>query len=107
MNSVGTYGWSFNRNGLLTRGDKLMLYRQLLTLPLQTISERLGKIGIWGRPPLDAEVSIIPIPDSAIAREAEEYGAQMYGSTLNLHCLRTYFWGALIGKARQPSKGKP
>ncbi len=99
MNSVGTYGWSFKRNGLLTRGDKLMLYRQLLSLQLQTISERLAKIGIWGRPPLDADVSIIPIPDSAIVREAEEYAAQMYSSTLNLHCLRTYFWGALMGKA--------
>ena len=99
MNSVGTYKWSFDRNGLLTRGDKLTLYRQLLSLQLQTIAEKLAKIGIWGRPPLDADVSIIPIPDSAIAREAEEYAAQMYSSTLNLHCLRTYFWGALIGKA--------
>lgn len=99
MNLVGTYKWSFERNGLLTRGDKLILYRQMLSLQLQTISERLAKIGIWGRPPLDADVSIIAIPDSAIAREAEEYAAQMYGSTLNLHCLRTYFWGALIRKA--------
>ena len=99
MNSVGTYKWSVDRNGLLTGGARLMLYRQLLNLQLQTIAERLAKMGIWGRPPLDADVSTIPIPDSAMAREAEEYAAQMYGSTLNLHCLRTYFWGALIGKA--------
>ena len=35
MNSVGTYKWSFDRNGLLTRGDKLMLYRQLLLIRLK------------------------------------------------------------------------
>ena len=83
MNSVGTYKWSFDRNGLLTGGDRFMLYRQMLNLQLQTIAERLAKMGIWGRPPLDADVSTIPIPDSAMAREAEEYAAQMYGSTLN------------------------
>ena len=99
MSSVGTYRWSVAREGLLTRSDKFMLYRQLVSLQLQTLAERLAKMGLWGRPPLDADVSTISIPDSVIAREAEELAAEMYGPALNLHCLRTYFWGMLLGKA--------
>ena len=97
--AVGTRRWSLATGGLLSRTARLSLYRQMLKAQMADIAARIAGMGFWRKPSLDVDVSSIPVPDSAMARAAEEFAADVYGRALNLHCLRTYFWGALLGKA--------
>lgn len=45
------------------------------------------------------DLSDIRIPDSRLAREADDYMQQLSPELLINHCYRTFFWGALLAQA--------
>ena len=45
------------------------------------------------------DVDSLPIPDSSIAKEAEELCRETSSPMLVNHCLRTYAWGMILGRS--------
>jgi hypothetical protein len=67
----------------------------LRTAPAQ-LRQRLG---LGNRHAFSFDPSELPIPDSAVAKEAEELCREASSQLLVNHCLRTYVWGMILGKS--------
>ncbi|KIC45912.1 hypothetical protein RA28_09645 [Ruegeria sp. ANG-S4] len=98
MSTVGTASWAYKSDGILTWGQYLGLHKQLVTLQLKEAGAWLAAKGIIGKKPLQFDVDEIVIPDSAIARKADELVRDVSSAPLHSHCVRTYVWGYLLGK---------
>lgn len=57
------------------------------------------RLGLGSRRAVSYALSELPIPDSAVAKEAEELCREASSSLLVNHCLRTYAWGMILGKS--------
>ena len=44
------------------------------------------------------DLDAVPIPDSAMAKKAERYAAELSPESLLNHCYRTYLWGSLLAQ---------
>lgn len=98
MARVGTLAWANETGGALRIRDRLRLIVDSLPflLDLLPLPTRRG-----ARLDLDSLAGIeLPDrpPDSRTAREAEEHCRELSSESLFNHCLRTYVWGALLGR---------
>ncbi|WP_299410841.1 HD domain-containing protein [uncultured Roseobacter sp.] len=98
MSKVGTLAWATKTNGILSRGEYLVLHKQLITLQLKEYRAWLSYKGFGRTKPLDFDVNDIVIPDSSIALRADELVRDVSSAPLHSHCVRTYVWGYLLGK---------
>jgi hypothetical protein len=98
----GTIGWAHQRGGQMTRSEKL---RELMTagrvlLPTLPAQIRM-RLGARNPKAVSLDVGEIPIPDSKIAREAEERCREVSPQRLVNHCHRTYAWAMLLSHRDQ------
>jgi hypothetical protein len=97
--SVGTLAWALSRNGQLSRRERLRGIADGVALLIRTAPAQVRqRLGLPNPRAFSYDLDALVIPDSAIARDAEELcrGASQEG--LVNHCLRTYAWGAILGK---------
>lgn len=96
---LGTAAWGRATGGELSarerwvealRGTRVLLR----TLPAQ-VRQRLGIANPHARA---LDLDRLTLPDSAIARRAEERMRAASSPALMAHCFRTYVWGALLGQ---------
>lgn len=94
MSYVGTWQWAQETNGTLRRGDRIRLIGQgvmarLARVPSQWRSQLLGE---------NAHLELPTLPDSQLAREAEERLRELSSPALYGHCLRTWAFAALFAQ---------
>src|SRR5262245_28254388 len=93
LSGVGTFEWAERTGGRLSGGDRLRLLGQALALQASVLSSRLKK-----KRRIAADLDSVRIPDSRIARDAEELCREVSPPHLLQHCQRTYLWGSLLGR---------
>jgi HD domain-containing protein len=89
--SVGTLEWAERTGGRLSGGDRLRLLGQAVA-QASVLSARLKKRRTA------ADLDSVRIPDSRIAKDAEELCREVSPPHLLQHCQRTYLWGSLLGR---------
>ena len=96
--SVGTLAWARAQNGELTRRERAREIVKGVLLVSRTMPAQVRqRLGIANRRALAYDLDSLPIPDSAIAKEAEELCREASSEMLVNHCLRTYAWGTILG----------
>ncbi|MEO9467699.1 HD domain-containing protein [Parasphingorhabdus sp.] len=95
--ALGTAAWARRTNGVMSPEDKEVISRQNAEMRRQE-KQAIEAIKAGSANLLDFDVENLVIPDSAMAKAAEEYAQDVYSTPLNLHCLRTYAWGSLVGR---------
>ncbi len=94
MSYVGTWDWALETGGTLRRRDRARLIGQ-------GISARLTRIPSQWRSRLFGEHAslVVPeLPDSSLAREAEEHVRELSSPGLYGHCLRTWAFAELFSQ---------
>lgn len=93
---LGSYAWARQTGGRLSRMQALLHSLKTLAVVVAELPQRFG----LARPRrFAAGADSLVIPDSRLAREAEEMVRECSGPSLYHHTLRSYCWGALIGNA--------
>jgi hypothetical protein len=101
--SVGTLAWARKKEGRLSRREQVREFAAAMRVLMGTApSQARYRLGLRSAAALDLDPDSIPIPDSTIAREAEELCAEASRESgkenLTTHCFRTYLWGMLLGR---------
>jgi hypothetical protein len=97
--SVGTLTWARARNGQLTRRERLRGIASGMALLIRVAPAQVRqRLGISNPRAFDFDLDELVIPDSAIARDAEELCREASAEGLVNHCMRTYAWGSILGK---------
>ncbi|HEU4409279.1 MAG TPA: DJ-1/PfpI family protein [Polyangiaceae bacterium] len=92
---MGTMAWCELRGGRLTEAEKSELARGVAALRAEMSFDDLRhRLGLLRPAPIDLD-ALAP-PDSKLVRDATEFGREIYDDVLWRHCLRTYYFGALI-----------
>ena len=98
MASVGTLAWANETGGAVRARDRVRLLALSLPFLLELIPLPARRRAGLDRDSLaGVELPERP-PDSKVAREAEEHCRELSTESLFNHCLRTYVWGALLGR---------
>ncbi len=94
--NLGTMAWAELTHGNLRRSDRRAQILSALGIKLSLMAQQLLK-----RHPQIRHIDLdeIMIPDSAIAQSALALCREVSTDVLANHCLRTYFWGALLAAA--------
>ena len=96
MTEVGTLAWARRTDGRLSRRDFAELMAQGVRSQTAMLPGRVaGALGLRKDRLVRADVRDIPIPDSALARSAEE-AAEVMSAPLVAHSHRTYLWGMVL-----------
>lgn len=97
--SFGTLGWALQRGGQLTRGEKLREFANANRVLLRTAPAQIRmRLGLPNSKSRSFDIDAIPVPDSKIAREAEEECRQASPDRLVMHCFRTYMWAMFLAQ---------
>lgn len=99
LSDVGTQAWARRTGGNLSRRDRAELMRQGILLQLKLLPTKLRKrFGLT--PPGLARVdwARLRIPDSPMARRAEQMLQETSPEYLVNHSHRTYLWGAILAR---------
>jgi hypothetical protein len=97
--SVGTLTWARARNGRLTRRERLRGVASGMALLIRVAPAQVRqRLGISNPRAIEFDLDQLVIPDSAIAKDAEELCREASPENLVNHCMRTYAWGAILGK---------
>jgi hypothetical protein len=94
---IGTLAWAERSKGLLSNGERAEILLRAVPLQLRDWGGALLRSVGLGRRPLTFDADFVP-PDSAIAREAEALCRDVSPRYLTHHCLRTYWWGAILAE---------
>jgi hypothetical protein len=89
---MGTLAWGEITRGRLSRSDRI---RQTLTYLGLRLNEVLG---IGTIKPVAIDLADLAPPDSREAMRAAEVCREASSTALANHCLRSYFWGAIIAR---------
>jgi len=93
---VGTLAWARKRGGRLSFRDKLAQLGEAISLQMRVLPAQLRwRLGLAG-PGALIDITEIRIPDSALARLAEEHCREVSPEFLVNHCLRTYLWARCL-----------
>lgn len=93
---MGSQEWARATQGRMSRGDRLTMLQAVVRRQLpQLLGVQISRA--FARPDR-LNVDAIPLPDSLLCREADAYCAEVSPTFLHHHCLRTYFWGALVAQ---------
>ena len=96
MSRVGTLEWAARTGGRLSRSDALGQLWAAVGLQLRVLPDQLRwRLGLSG-PGALVDITAIRIPDSAVARRAEEYCRDVAPPYLVNHSLRTYLWAQAL-----------
>ena len=91
-NRIGTLTWGAHTAGRMGTADRIAMTVQAVRVIL---AARLARRD--GRPTLDVNaLRDVTIPASAMARRAEALCIQHSTPWLVQHCIRSYYWGALL-----------
>ncbi len=88
----GTIAWGELTRGNLRTGDKIRQLLGLIGIQLDEILHRRRPVAI------ELNFNALTPPDTAEARRATELCYGESTEALAAHCLRTYFWGAIIAQ---------
>ena len=95
--AFGTVGWARRNNGRMTRSERLREFASANRVLLRTAPAQVRmRLGRRNPRALSLDPDRIPLPDSKIAREAEEECREASPQRLLDHCFRTYAWGMLL-----------
>ena len=93
---LGTLAWAELTRGNLRRSDRRKQILSALGIKLSLMAKSLLRL----HPKIHhVDLDTIIIPDSAIAQNATDLCQEVSSDMLANHCLRTYFWGALLAAA--------
>lgn len=96
--AYGTVAWARKRDGRLTAAESVREVAKGILVVLRTgpaqIRERLG---FSNSRAFSFDLDTLVVPDSAIAKEAEELCVESSPGFLLNHCHRTYAWGMILG----------
>jgi hypothetical protein len=98
VGSVGTLAWADETGGALRARDRVRLLVDSLPFLLDLLPFRIRRGAGLDRESLGGVELPDPPPDSKVAQEAEEHCRELSTESLFNHCLRTYVWGALLGR---------
>jgi hypothetical protein len=97
--SVGTLAWARARNGQLTRRERAReIVKGVLLVSRTAPAQIRQRLGIADRRAFDYDLDNLTIPDSKIAKDAEELCREASSEMLVNHCLRTYAWGTILAR---------
>ncbi len=97
--SVGTLTWARAGNGQLTRRERLRGIAGGMALLIRVAPAQVRqRLGLSNPRAFDLDLDELAIPDSAIAKDAEELCREASPENLVNHCMRTYAWGAILGR---------
>lgn len=103
-NPIGTLAWARQTGGRLSSQERQYMQRQLVESQAQAMAQQNERVrDVMRHLDLDA----IPIPDSALAKKAEQYAAELSPQSLLNHCYRTYLWGSLLAQCDQTKLDDP
>jgi hypothetical protein len=93
---VGTVAWARKRGGRLSFRDKLAQLGEAVSLQMRVLPAQLRfRLGLSG-PGALIDITEIRIPDTKLARLAEEHCREVSPEFLVNHCLRTYLWARCL-----------
>jgi hypothetical protein len=93
----GTLAWAQSNAGALSLGERAREIAKGAVVVLRTAPAQLRqRLGLRNPRAFAYDVDRLPIPDSSIARQAEELCRDASAATLVNHCLRTYAWGMVL-----------
>lgn len=95
----GTLAWARTRDGEMSAREQLREVANAAGVLLRTAPAQLRqRLGLRNRRAFSYDPSELPIPDSTVAKEAEELCREASSPLLLNHCFRTYVWGMILGK---------
>ena len=95
----GTVAWARTSNGRMSRREQLReIARATAVLAAMMPARARQRLGIANPRAIAFDIEQLVIPDSAVAREAEELCREASSKQLLAHCLRTYAWGMILGR---------
>ena len=97
---VGSIEWARRTDGLLlTRDERLVMWRQSLMYLLDGIQRKLRhRLGFASGRLARIDPAELRFPDSAAAREAEERAVEELSTVWVNHSYRTYLWAYILGR---------
>lgn len=97
--AVGTLGWARQTGGILSARERRRLLGDAARLQTRVLPAQIrAALGFRDPDAKRVDLDRLRIPDSAIAREAEELCAEVSPPALRNHCLRTYAWGTILAQ---------
>jgi len=94
---LGTLAWAEITHGRLSRADRRGQILKVLGIRLERMARRLARRN--GRAAYSMDLHAIVVPDSRAALDSLALCRDASCPSLANHCLRTYFWGALLAQA--------
>jgi hypothetical protein len=92
---MGTLAWAKKSNGQLTDAEKIKLSKNVASLQAEMIFDEFrNRLGLIKTAPIDIDL-LLPV-DSKLVRNAEEFARELYDDVLWNHCMRSYYFGALV-----------
>ena len=97
--SFGTLAWAEAGGGRLSRLERRREIARAMLVSLRTAPAQVRqRLGLRNPRAFGVDVDSVPIPDSRIAKEAEELCREASTPMLVNHCFRSYLWGAMLGR---------
>lgn len=95
----GTLSWAIANDGALTARESVREVAKGVLFVLRTAPAQLRmRLGIRNPRAFSYDLDRLPIPDSSIARQAEEECREASSAQLRNHCHRTYAWGMMLAE---------
>ena len=95
----GTLAWAKASDGALSPAERVREIAKGTLVILRTAPAQIRqRLGIRNTRAFAYDVDRLPIPDSSIAKQAEELCREASSPMLVNHCLRTYAWGMILGE---------
>jgi hypothetical protein len=96
----GTLAWAQANGGEMSRREQFReIATSLLLLTRTALPQIRERLGFRNPSAFGFDVDSLAIPDSGIAKEAEELCREASSPMLVNHCLRTYAWGMILGRS--------
>jgi hypothetical protein len=96
----GTLAWAKASGGEMSSRERMREIAAAALVTLRTAPAQVRqRLGLRNPRAFAFDVDRLPIPDSTIAKEAEELCREASSPMLVNHCLRTYAWGMILGES--------
>lgn len=91
---IGTLRWAQRTGGRLNITAQMRLLTEVVTAQMRLILQRITPAPVHK----SIDLETMHIPDSVMAQRAMELCEEVSVISLFHHCLRTYFWGAILAQ---------
>ncbi len=92
---MGTLAWCKQSGGRLSASEKEALARNAALLQAEIIFDEFRThLGLLSPGMIDMD--ILAPPETTLTRDADEFARSLYGDVIWNHCVRTYYFGALV-----------